>query len=361
MRELLEGEVQRFSEALDAYPCAFVGNPLYLLFVEDAKPIASAETYLRALSSPHLLLEQREFLMSHCASWRFPAFQFSGRPDPKVLSDHLFQRFDQAQNLLLTQSGIGEHIERQVNEEDPDIVILVIADGLSYYDLPEGESRPCLVEGPSITQFGYRQVVGKPSLSQRLFSMGYRQQKAFTYFDPMSNPLAADLHRTFGDSQVVRVTEFSDILSDAAMQIPRGYLQVTTAGLDGLCHNHRDRPPVERYLADLLERFERLMEACKTKGRKVLGCLTADHGILWREELKGKEKLIDAATAQNSFHPRYLKGSLVRDYAKPTKGFEGATSLLKYPYLTRSLKRTEWGVHGGISAWESLVPFKMVT
>jgi hypothetical protein len=261
----------------------------------------------------------------------------------------------------MTQSKIAEHLESRVKALDPDIVILMIADGLSYYDLPDGTSQPCLVNGVTITEFGYREVVGRPSLSQRLFGMGYRNQKAFTYFDVSGNALAADLHSTFGDSQVVRVAEFAEALNHEAVRMPRGYLQVTTTGLDGLCHHHRDRPPIARYIADLLERFEHLVEMCSRRNRKVLACLTADHGILWRDVLRGREQLIDSATAEDNFHPRYLKGSLLRDYARPAKGVVGTVSLLTFPYLTRAIKRTEWGVHGGISSWESLVPLKIVT
>ncbi len=353
-------ELEQFAQMLDYCPCIYKGNPLNLIFMDEAYPVESAEIYLKDLASPRLLEERREFMLGGADACGFPIFEVLERPDPHALSEVLFERFARAQELLLTQGEIAAYLARRALELNPDIIILVIADGLSYYDLPDGEAEPCLVAGATVTEFGYREVVGKPSLSQRLFNLGYRNQKAFTYFDVSNNELASDLHSTFGDSQIVRVTQFDDILRHPALRGPRGYFQVTTAGLDGLCHQHRDRPPVKYYRDLLLERFADLVETCARNNRKVLACLTSDHGILWRDHLSKNALLIDAATAQDNFHPRLLKGSLLRAYAQPAKSAFGPASLLKYPYLTRRLRGNEWGVHGGISAWESIVPLKIV-
>jgi hypothetical protein len=42
--------------------------------------------------------------------------------------------------------------------------------------------------------------------------------------------------------------------------------------------------------------------------------------------------------------------------------FEGKEfALLEYPYLRRDLRANEWGVHGGLSFEESVVPLLSIT
>ncbi len=54
-------EVDRMNRALDVFPPGFTGNPLNLLFLDPAAPIGSASAYLRALDSPELCEDRREW------------------------------------------------------------------------------------------------------------------------------------------------------------------------------------------------------------------------------------------------------------------------------------------------------------
>lgn len=360
----------RFSRALDAFPAAFTGNPLHLLFVPDAFPITAApDAYLRTLDAPGLLTERREYLRLADAAaaspadeqWPFPAFPVRHRPDPARVSEVLFERFESAPTLLPTQADIGPILVQKAAQERPDIVALMIADGLSYYDLPsDTEAVPCLVNGVSITAFGYRAVVGQPSVAQRLFAIGYRGQQGFTYYDRADNALASDLYALFGDSQVRRVGSLDEALQSlrAAPPGPPSYVQITVAGLDHLSHHHPDRPLRDAYLTTVLNRFADFV-ACLTDGgkRRVLACLTADHGILWRDCLPetGAEVVSDLFS-EDARHPRYVRGGLLRHYGRVVSRGGETWTLLRAPYLTRKMRAGEWGVHGGISAWESLVP-----
>ncbi len=65
--------VQRVAQALDAFPPALLGDPLNLLFLEEAAPIGSAREYLCALDSPGLCEERREYLVGTPLQWPFPA------------------------------------------------------------------------------------------------------------------------------------------------------------------------------------------------------------------------------------------------------------------------------------------------
>ena len=351
-------ELRHVERTLDAFPPAIHGNPLNLLLMERATPIASADRYLRALDSPELCEERREYLATPTADWPFPSAALGERPDPVCLSDVLFERFGEAGQILHTQSDIGQILLQRVDQTSPDIVVLMVVDGLSYYDLPENEHMlPCLVSGVSTTAFGHRSVLGRPPICQRLFSRDYKRQLGFTYFDPDENELACELYSVFGGGKVHRITELDEALRLLrTKRMSKGFVQVTSSGLDQLCHQHHDRPPIQGYVDEIMTRFERLVSCLSTGRRKVLACMTSDHGILWRDHLQGKPQLCPGIAPEDVHHPRYVLGGISRDCTLPWRS-EGTTySLLRFPFLTRPLRHTEWGVHGGISAWESIVP-----
>lgn len=350
--------IERFSRILDAYPAAFGGNPLNLLLVEDAEPIQDARRFLQRLDSPFLVDERRTFLTDEEEPWPFPRIDVDDRPDPWLVSERLFARFDAAVRLLPTQDQIAERVEREVIRRRPNIVALMIVDGLSYYDLDRQDVEPCLVPGITTTEFGYRQVVGQPSLSRRLFALDYVQQRGFTYFDPEVNALSADLYRTFSPSQVVRVSDFGDVLATVReMPEARTYIQVSLAGLDQICHAHYDRPPLDYYKQRILSCFGQLVQCLRDKAPRVLVVLTADHGIMWRDDVEERLEIADDLLREDVRSPRYLRGSFLRAYGRTCRCLGQNYTLLRAPWMTRRFRNNEWGVHGGISAWESLVPF----
>jgi hypothetical protein len=350
-------KVLSFSAALDAYPAKFCGNRLNLLFVDEAEPILTASQYLHKLDAPVLVEEQREYLLDEEYPWPFPCFHCQTRPDPYTLSDRLFDRFDQAADLLPTQREIAGLITEKAREQEPTIVVLIIVDGLSYYDLPEDtDAIPCLVNGITITQYGYRQAVGRPSLSQRLFALGYTQQLGFTYFAD-SNDLASDLHDTFSKTQRIRIRSFDEILEYIrSTSMTKGYVQITLSGLDQICHSHHDRPPREHYLQLILERYQQLVECLQDKPGRVLACLTADHGIMWRDHTEKRLEVVTDIFHEDVRSPRYIRGGLLRAYGRFCVCDDVSYTLLRFPFVTRNFRNNEWGMHGGISAWESIVP-----
>jgi hypothetical protein len=351
-------KIWRFSAALDAYPAGFSGNPLNLLLLDDAEPIPAAEVYLRQLDDLPLMEEQREYLIDQHSPWPFPRIGLESRPDPWVISQKLFEHFEQAQHLLPIQQDIGRILEDHVRKAAPVIVALVIVDGLSYYDLPENQDAvPCLVAGISITEYGYRAVVGRPSVSRRMFALGYADQVAFTYYPPERDDLSADIHDTFSGSQITRVKSFDEVLKGIEeRQFSRGYVQVTLSGLDQICHAHHDRPPRKHYLGEILSRFDALVDCLSAKSDRILACLTADHGILWRDVVEDRIQIADDLFRDDIRSPRYIKGAILRPYGKRCRSLDQNFTLLKVPWMTRRFRNNEWGVHGGISAWESIVP-----
>jgi len=350
--------LERFAEVLDLYPAAYRGDPLNLLFVRDAEPIGDPQAYLRELGSPFLARERREYVSSRGVAWPFPCTEVWARPDPKELSQVLATRMLEAARLVPRQDAIAEDLTRMVARHKPDVVALIIVDGLSYYDLADSsEAEPRLVTGVTTTEHGYPAVVGSPSISRRLFALGYARQRAFTYFDPSVNALARRLHERFSDSQVRRVRAFDEIL-EALADLGRGraFLQITMAGLDQICHAHYERPPRDTYVKSTRERFRILVEALEARYERVLVALTADHGILWRDAVGDDLVVVEDLFREDARSPRYLKGAILRPYAVPCRCDGHDFSLLTYPYATRSFRSNEWGMHGGISAWESVVP-----
>ena len=351
-------KIRRFSAALDAYPAGFSGNPLNLLLLDDAKPISAGEAYLRQLDDLSLMEERREYLVDQHSPWPFPRISLEGQPDPWVISGRLFEHFEEAQRLLPTQQAIGHILEDHVRRTDPAMVGLVIADGLSYYDLPANQgATACLVTGISITEYGYRAVVGKPSVSRRMFALGYVDQMAFTYYPTERDGLSADIHDTFSGSQIMRVKSFDEVLEKVKeKRFSRGYIQVTLSGLDQICHAHHDRPPREHYLREILSRFDAFVDCLSAKSSRVLACLTADHGILWRDVVEDQIQIADDLFRDDIHSPRYVKGAILRRYGRCCRSLGHNFTLLKVPWMTRRFRNNEWGVHGGISAWESIVP-----
>ena len=359
----MKGElaIKRFSGVIDAFPAGFSGNPLNLLFLEDAEAIRDARDYLRRLDALSLSDERREYLIDEHRAWPFPRIEVKDRPDPWLVSERLFERFDEAGRILITQGDIAERIDREVSRRHPEIVVLIIVDGLSYYDLPEENAgEPCFVRGVTTTQYGYRQVVGQPSISRRLFALGYAHQAGFTYFDPKVNELSADIYRTFSHSQVTRVREFDQILKHLQeTALSRVYVQITLAGLDQLCHAHHDRPPKQFYIRRVLSCYQNVIDCLRERNRHILVVMTADHGILWREDVKDHLEIVDDLFSEDLRSPRYIKGAVLRPYGRRCRCLGQNFTLLRAPWMTRRFRNNEWGVHGGISAWESLVPLLM--
>jgi hypothetical protein len=235
----------------------------------------------------------------------------------------------------------------------------MVADGLSYYDLEETTAaEPYVVDGVTITAHGYRQVIGNPPLSVRLFGAGFHEQRGYTFFDPEENGLAGQLFSPFGFSQVMRIRSFDECLMDLrSRSVGHAYVQVTIPGLDGLCHAHTDTPPVEHYRDELLRKFASMVDCLGHGQKRVLACLTSDHGILWRDKFDPSTwRVVSDLPPDHSGSGRYVPGAIMRSYTLVKPSIDQTFSLLKFPYIARQWRSNEWGMHGGVSAWESIVP-----
>jgi len=354
-----QDDLSDFERALDWYPPAYWGNRLNLLLLADAEPLVDPRDYLRRLDQPNLVGEAREFSIEPELAWPFPTFRVDTRPSAQQVQLQLADGVERAKRFLPTQRDLAGMISAQATLLHPDVVALMVVDGLSYYDLDEASAaQPIIVDGVTITDHGYRQVIGSPPVSARLFRAGYMDQRGYSFFDRKANDLAADLFHPFADIQLTRVRQFAEVLADLeARPVTHTYVQVTSPGLDGICHQHPDAPPVQYYLQSLLQKFTKLVECLSARHSSVLAFLTSDHGILWREGFEpGTWRIASGLAPEDCIRGRYVRGAIMRDYTVVVQGDGSTYSLLKYPYLARDWRSNEWGMHGGISAWESIVP-----
>jgi hypothetical protein len=206
-------------------------------------------------------------------------------------------------------------------------------------------------------------LVGDPSLAARLFDVGYHDRMGFTYWVRDDNKLTDRIFQTV--TEVRRIGHFPQILATLREHLStvgqtKTYIQIVRTGLDGYAHRQKRRPPVAAIVKEVQQEFEQLSmscsDLCSEMGLRACLYLTADHGILWRDEFE--PEVLGNAPANSS--PRWCGW---RDlYQQRDKGHRFVVDNMEYyclgfPKLRRQLRIDEQGVHGGISFQESIVPF----
>ena len=288
----------------------------------------------------------------------FPRVALPPLPAIDAVNSALPSRFETSN--LLKQSEVAAEITERLAGESPQIAVLLIFDGLSFYDVAEWELpgatlEPCLVDGLSVTENAMRRLIGSPVLTHRLFSLDYARRLGFSYWERSRNQLTDALFMEFPETQLHRVTTFDEVLDILAASewITPTYVQIIRSGLDGVCHFHRERPNVRLLLDDLRKDIVSLIAVLQETGQSFRLFITADHGILWYNDQDTVQ------LAREKSKARYTEGNVAcGDNVLTLKSAEGTyTVLTGDKVITRNPKVTEWGFHGGISAQESLVPF----
>ena len=288
----------------------------------------------------------------------FPTVEFPPFPTIAQVNKALPSRFETTN--LLKQSEVAAEIKERLAGELPQIAVLLIFDGLSFYEgvkweLSGATLEPCLVDGVSTTESAMRRLIGSPVLTHQLFNLGYVRRLGFSYWERSMNQLTNALFAEFPDIQLHRMTAFNEVLEEleqSKWQTPT-YVQIIRSGLDSVCHSHRERPNVSSLLDDLREDIMSLITVLQKTSESFRLFITADHGILW---YKNQDVV---PLAQEKFKARYTEGDIVcGDNVLTLKSDEGTyTVLTGDKVIATNRKVTEWGFHGGISAQESLVPF----
>lgn len=299
---------------------------------------------------------------------RLPRVHCDHDPFTPALNTILFARFDDIGSRMLRQSQVVNRIV--ASAIDYDLVVLLLVDGLSYQDVRNWASsfdhtldvEPCLVDVPTLTGLAFPNVIGVPSLAARLFDAGHHDRLGFTYWTREDNELTDKMFQAI--AEVKKCGHFPQILATlreclAGVDQNKTYIQIVRTGLDSYAHGQKRKPPVAAVVDNICQEFEQLgalcSELCVEMGLRACLYLTADHGVLWRDEFE--PEIVGNAPASSS--PRWCGW---RDlYHQSDKGRRIVVDDVEYyclgfPKLRRGLRIDEQGVHGGISFQESVVP-----
>jgi hypothetical protein len=355
-------DLSELQDLLRQMPVMVEMHPLSLAFLpDDVRIFENAWQMVAELDMPMsqptrpMLTPEIEPALQH----RLPAARCTHDPLTTELNRVLLKRYGFIKANMLCQSQIANEIVHHANSE---VVVLMLVDGLSYADVKQhapqwlSHTVPVLVDGVSITEQGMIRIVGKPPLAQRLFDVGFHQLLGFTYWERAGEPLTDRVFTGFGD-RVHKVKSFEDVLAALDGEKLSGtFVQIVRMGLDGAAHRQREKPNVAAIVADIFVDFERLTTLFERKGISAQLYLTSDHGILWAHE-----HTLQVYEFSNADHPRHYEHSKRSQHVLNVE-FEGKEfALLEYPYLRRDLRANEWGVHGGLSFEESVVPLLSIT
>jgi len=324
---------------------------------EEVKIFENPLEMIAELDSPELqdvkpmLVTKIEPSLQH----RLPSVRCNHNPFTTKLNKFILKKYEFIKSHMCCQSMISSEIIRGLNT---DAVALMLIDGLGWADLQnmgidyDYNLTPVLVDGVSITEHGMKRIIGNPPLVQRIFDLGVRKLLGFSYWKRDEEPLTDYIFRGFGDA-VYKVKSFEEVINVLEnSDLKNCFVQIVRAGLDNFAHHQRERPNINSAIEDILDDFKKLINIFKKKRISAQIHLTSDHGILWAH--KHSLQTYEFSGAE---HPRYY------EYLKSSEhtlnvDFEGKEfSLLEYPYLRRKLKSNEWGVHGGLSFEESIVPW----
>ena len=344
---------------LTTTPVLFEGDPLWLLEIDDFQLEKDVVNYVKRMDSPGPLPLERTVILGPSGYYdRWPSLKLEIRsPDNLNQFNHrLFERYDRLSRFAFTQGQIADRIEEDLVA---DIIVLLLFDGLSYCDwINYPDVQSCLVQGPTITENGFRRIIGHPTIASRLFKKGFKKRRGYSYWN-RENELADDLFFGFDSStQMVRVAEFKEVLSNLSkLKGNRIFVQIITNGLDVVSHNYRDRPPVSTIASHLYnDILGGVIDTLSKIKASALIYVSSDHGILWKPEPDVDEKFISLNEKKMNSN-RFTRGSFISPYCKEFSVGNQIFSCLKYPYVFKMPSVKQWGIHGGISFQESIVPF----
>ena len=353
-------DIRQLDSLLSYTPIVFEGEPLLLAELNDLTVERDVRQYVQRMDDLSPMPAERTVFLGPVTSYfdRWPVVVTENRipNDIERFNDSLFQNYDLVRRFAFCQSHIADWIEEDL---DVDVIVLLLIDGLSYADWANYSGvESCLVEGPTITPVGFRNIIGKPTIAHRLFKKGFQKRWGFSHWDRDNKLTDVFFHGFDPAMQMFKVDEFKEILLKLdKLPSEQVYIQILTNGLDAVSHRHRGRPPVESIARHLYENMLlALAEHLQKTGVTALVYATADHGIMWKPEPGSEEKQILIQDNRATSH-RYAKGAYLIPNSRQFSCYGTNYTVLAGPYLFRSLTSLEWGTHGGISFQESVVPF----
>jgi len=341
--------------------------PLGDFYLDEFAIYSSVDGFHRDLYDPNHAFDQDVIIDEGTRHSDYPRIDCTADPITPRLNDVVAWEdqfhHDRIQDDLLCQSAIKNHIVESITGEE--LVVLVIVDGLSYETVRslDGNIRPVVVDGFTTTGPGFRRVIyggDVASLYAALTSKGFYKGYGFTYWERGQEELSTGLHSAI--DTVDRIEDFGDALSTLEADQPfsdKTYVQITRMGFDQHCHNRKEEPNWSAIRDEILEDIRAVAETAADITDKFRVFVTGDHGVIWQDQLPEDPPIVHDEWAD---HARFLDGAhdLEKGLTVETEDGDAVTGLA-YPCLTRELKNTEWGVHGGFSYNESIVPLIEIT
>ena len=344
-------------------PVISVLPPLASFYLNDFAIYRSQKEFHRDLYDPDYIFEQDVILDADDRHPDYPRIDCTGDPITPVLDEVVEwdnrEHHDRVRQDLLRQSNLKEYILNTVTTES--LVVLVIVDGLSYDSVRslDFDVQPVIVDGITTTEPGFRRIIyggDKMSVYAALTNKEFYNVYGFTYWKRGQEDLSTDLHSAMGKS-VYRINDFDQCLTQLQEDQPldeKTYVQITRMGFDQDSHNRKEKPNHDAVRDSLATDLSELADVAAGITDDFRIFVTADHGILWRDHLPDDPPVVCEDWKD---HARFVEGDedLAHGMTEQDADRDTATGLA-YPYLTRELKNTEWGVHGGFSYHESVVP-----
>jgi hypothetical protein len=366
----MDSQIRALQKRLQQAPVMGTFHPLVPLCLSPEVEVTDNPTALAEELdnlSPH---RERPVLITHVDNRykkRFIQYDIPHCPSPEVLSFSLSKHIHTAQEHLLTHRKISQRIAQDVKNHGYQIVILLLVDGLGYFDTQEWpeHSEPCFVDGPTITYFehkeqiikdiGFPAIVGRPSIARRLSQLGFSHSQGFSYWK-RCNEVSDYLFKGVPLQQVNSIEEALSAIQ--SMKLSGRYVQIIREGLDGLAHHRREvsTDEIDATVAAIHRNYRHLVQNVAQTGLRGSVYLTSDHGILWK-----KQHVLEKVQGGRGKHTRYMLSRPEASQRFSRVSIARQTFYLcHYPYLASHIPANDSGVHGGISPWESLVPFVQV-
>lgn len=367
----IEDDYQQLEHWLRRSPVIAEIHPLApLALSEPVRVLNSASSSIIELDDCEFITNDAILILNADARLidRFPVLHIVEHPPVAAVNQHMHCHLDYIREHLLTSHKVADKIINDVGTRRYDVIILMLIDGLSYGDTLDWKTKvtPCFIDGPTVTyrthddgqvlqDVGFASIINRPSIFTRLSKHGYPNAAGFTYWKTETNTISDHLFERIPTIQVANFEAILREIDSLNISCPT-YIQVLREGLDGMAHSKRElsRSEIEGALVAIQYDIERLLNAISTKHLTACVYVTADHGVLWKNEHNWQLRDLPGSK------PRYTETKLSGDEAFCSVQFERSGrkyNVFKYPYLGSRIRSDDSGVHGGLSYQESFVPF----
>lgn len=342
-----------------------VPHTLSYLFLEDRVNVFRDGSVLESrLNDPFYEFDKNVILKNQQnlgVQNKYPHIKLDHSPLSPLLNEIITKKYERLSDHLLTQRDIKSQVLQRVTDETT--VVLLIADGLGYDDVlgTPLEGEPCLVNGPTVTPVGYKNIIfgrdGTPLVNE-LTKRGFVRVRGYSYWDESTyNDLNSRVFQNFPEVNRVRTSE--EIIEDLQinpLQDDRTYIQISRRALDNQAHDGKEVRASDREheISKLNSDIEQLGKILDEQVDSYLIILTSDHGILWRKDFEDDMQIVSTNGKSNMRYARQKIGFDGR--AKLIDAHGNTYTVFDHPYAASSFNADEAGTHGGLSYQESLVP-----